>query len=186
MKRLFLFVDSCRCWRIYGYRAGTGGPSSTRPPLLRKLEQAGGSTARLRRTGRAGQFRGSSLGNAYLRMPGRACGYRTVSWDWINMTDAGSFSRSLRKEPRTISRNRAMCKWSYPYFDLYLENGAVYFWNIKKVDRRQCAGEKAAAAYKKAYELDTEGWRRQRLPRDLGKVADAYKQDADEPVCRAA
>lgn len=68
-------------------------------------------------------------------------------------------------------------KWSYPYFDLYLKDGAVYFWKMKKtiVDN---ALEKAAAAYKKAYELEPKD-AEAKVAEGFKKIADAYKQDAD-------
>lgn len=44
-------------------------------------------------------------------------------------------------------------KWSYPDFDVYLENGVVSFWSVKKVVVEDALA-KAAAAYNKAYELD--------------------------------
>lgn len=66
-------------------------------------------------------------------------------------------------------------KWSYPDFDVYLENGVVSFWSVKKVVVEDALA-KAAAAYNKAYELDNST--AEKVAEGLGKVVDGYKQDA--------
>ena len=68
-------------------------------------------------------------------------------------------------------------KWSYPYMDVFLKDGAVLFWRPTKEIIEGALG-KAVAAYKKAYELDPQGMKDKVSPL-LEKAANSYKEQAD-------
>ena len=169
MKRLFLFV-AVAALGITG-TAQAQEAKFDEAAIIKKVEKLELDSQTPKRGARASSW--IDLGNAYLEAGTVAA---TGLYRGLDQLTA----QVLFPKPEEGTENVAgteYVKWSYPYFDLYLKDGAVYFWKMKKtiVDN---ALEKAAAAYKKAYELEPKD-AEAKVAEGFKKIADAYKQDAD-------
>lgn len=169
MKRLFLFV-AVAALGITG-TAQAQEAKFDEAAIIKKVEKLELDSQTPKRGARASSW--IDLGNAYLEAG-------TVAATGLYRGLGQLTAQVLFPKPEEGTENVAgteYVKWSYPYFDLYLKDGAVYFWKMKKtiVDN---ALEKAAAAYKKAYELEPKD-AEAKVAEGFKKIADAYKQDAD-------
>ena len=139
MKRLFLFV-AVAALGITG-TAQAQEAKFDEAAIIKKVEKLELDSQTPKRGARASSW--IDLGNAYLEAGTVAA---TGLYRGLDQLTA----QVLFPKPEEGTENVAgteYVKWSYPYFDLYLKDGAVYFWKMKKtiVDN---ALEKAAAAYK--------------------------------------
>lgn len=117
MKRLFLFV-AVAALGITG-TAQAQEAKSTRPPLLRKWKSWSSDSQTPKRGARASSW--IDLGNAYLEAGTVAA---TGLYRGLDQLTA----QVLFPKPEEGTENVAgteYVKWSYPYFDLYLKDGAV-------------------------------------------------------------
>ena len=168
MKRLFLLTVAILVAAAYSVRAQEA--KFDEATLLKKIDKLETDTQNPKKSGKAATW--LDLGNAYYEAATVAAKglYRGETALEVEV----AFPKP-QKGTETVGGTEYE-KWSYPYFDLYLTDGAVYFWTMKKTIVED-ALNKAAEAYKKAYELDPKV--AQKVADGLTKVADGYKQDAD-------
>lgn len=168
MKRLFLLTVAALVSLTYSVQAQEA--KFDEATLLKKIEKLKADTENPKKSGKASTW--MELGKAYYDAA-------TVSTNGLYRGMDALTAEMLFPKPEkgteTVGGTEYE-KWSYPYFDLYLTNGTVYAWKNKKTIV-EGALDKAAEAYKKAYEVDPKSVAK--VAEGLTKVSDGYKQDAD-------
>ncbi len=169
MKRLFLLTVAVLVGMAYSVRAQEA--KFDEAAILKRIDKLKADTENPKKSGKASTW--IELGKAYYDAATIATNGLFRGMDPLT---AEMLFPKPEKGTETIADTEYE-KWSYPYFDLYLTNGSVYAWKTKK-EIVEGALDKAAEAYKKAYEIDPKG-AAAKVTEGLTKVSDGYKQDAD-------
>lgn len=166
MKRLLLLVTVALAGSFYSARAQEA--KFDEAGIIKKIEKLEADTQNPKKSGKAATW--IDLGKAYYDAATVAA---TGLFRGLDEITAKALFPKPQEGTETVG-NVEYVKWSYPYFDVYLKDGAVYFWTMKK-QVVENALDKAVKAYEKAYEIDNAA----KVGEGFTQIANAYKQNAD-------